>query len=140
MANCNIKASDMSDDWPLFTSQFMCLVFFLSERTLLQKVLCRNYIFPLMWSYCNFIYNFYSIFSKYLFINYVDDNGKKVKTMEYIASHKSSFKWSVKDDILHYDTPQILALIQQPASISNCFLGVKKHKLEELSIQVSTWK
>ena len=69
----------------------------------------------------------------------MDDNGIKVKTMEYTASRKNSFKWSVKDDILNYDTPQILALIQQPAPISNCFFRIKKHKLEELSLQMSTW-
>ena len=34
-------------------------------------------------------------------------SGIKVKTMEYTASHKHSFKWSVKDDILHYDTSDI---------------------------------
>ena len=70
----------------------------------------------------------------------MDDNGIKVKIMVYTASHKNSFKKSVKDDILHYDTPQILASIQQPAPISNCFFGIKKHKPEELSLQMSTWK
>ena len=59
--------------------------------------------------------------------------------MEYTASHKNSFKWSVKDVVLHYDALQILALIQQPAPISNCFFVIKKHKLEEL-LQMSTWK
>ena len=68
----------------------------------------------------------------------MDDNCIKVKTLEYTASRKNSFKWSVKDDILHYDTKHILALIQQPAPICNCFLRVKKHKLEELSLQMST--
>ena len=28
----------------------------------------------------------------------------KVKAMNYAASHNHSFKWLVKDDILHYDT------------------------------------
>ena len=37
-------------------------------------------------------------------------------------------------------THQILALIQQPAPISNCFFGIKKHNLEELLLQMSTWK
>ena len=37
----------------------------------------------------------------------MDDIGTKVKTMECIASHKNSFKWLVKDDILHCDTAQI---------------------------------
>ena len=69
----------------------------------------------------------------------MDDNGIKVKTMVYTASRKNSFERSVKD-ILHYDTPQILASIQQPAPISNCFFGIKKHKPEELSLQISTWK
>ena len=70
----------------------------------------------------------------------MDDNGIKVKTMVYIASRKNSFKRLVKDDILHYDTPHILASIQQPAPISNCFFEIKKHKPEELSLQMSTWK
>ena len=70
----------------------------------------------------------------------MDDNDIKVKTMDYTASHKNSFKWSVKDDILHYDLTHILALIQQPAPICNCFFRIKKHKLEELSLQMSTWK
>ena len=35
--------------------------------------------------------------------------------MGYTTSCKNSFKWPVKDDILHYDTPQILAWIQEPA-------------------------
>ena len=47
----------------------------------------------------------------------MNENGIKVKTM-YPASHKHSFKWSVKDDILH--------LIQQQAPISNCFFEIKK--------------
>ena len=46
--------------------------------------------------------------------------------MEYTASHKNSFKRWVKDGILHYDTPQILALIQPPVSINNCFFGIKR--------------
>ena len=58
--------------------------------------------------------------------------------MDYTASCKNSFKWLY--DILDYDTPQILASIQQPAPISNCFFGIKKHKPEELSLQISTWK
>ena len=58
--------------------------------------------------------------------------------MDYTASCKNSFKWLY--DILHYDTPQILASIQQPAPISNCFFEIKKHKPEELSLQMSTWK
>ena len=37
----------------------------------------------------------------------MDDNGIKVKTMEYAASRKNSFKWLVKDGILHYDTSDI---------------------------------
>ena len=37
----------------------------------------------------------------------MDDNRIKVKTMEYAASHKHSFKWLVKDDLLHYDTSDI---------------------------------
>ena len=35
------------------------------------------------------------------------DNGIKVKTMEYAVSHKHSFKWLVKDDILHCDASDI---------------------------------
>ena len=46
--------------------------------------------------------------------------------MKYTVSRKNSFKWSIKDDILHYDTPLILALIQQPAPICNCFFRIKK--------------
>ena len=46
--------------------------------------------------------------------------------MEYTASHKNSFKRWVKDGILHYDTPQILALIQPPVSMSTYFFGIKK--------------
>ena len=60
--------------------------------------------------------------------------------MEYAASHENSFQWSVKDDILHYHIPQILALIQPPGSIGNCFFGIRKHKFEELSMQILTWK
>ena len=56
--------------------------------------------------------------------------------MDYTASCKNSFKWLY--DILDYDTPQILASIQQPAPISNCFFGIKKHKLEELLMQMLT--
>ena len=37
----------------------------------------------------------------------MDDNGIKVKTMEYAACHKYSFKWLVKDNITHYDTSDI---------------------------------
>ena len=70
----------------------------------------------------------------------MDGNGIKVKAVEYTASHKKSFKWSLKDDILHYDTTHILASIQQPAPICNCFSRIKKQKLEELSLQMSTWK
>ena len=33
-------------------------------------------------------------------------------------------------------THQILALIQQPAPISNCFFGIKNQKLEELLMQM----
>ena len=65
----------------------------------------------------------------------MDDNDIKVKTRDYTASCKNSFKWLY---ILHYDTPQILASIQQPAPISNCFFGIKKHKLEELLMQMLT--
>ena len=54
----------------------------------------------------------------------MDDNGIKVKTMDYIASGENSFKWLAKDDILHYDTPQILASIQQPVTIYNCFFRI----------------
>ena len=42
--------------------------------------------------------------------------------------------------IICYDTPQILALIQQPSPINNRFFRIKKHELEELSLQMSTWK
>ena len=35
-------------------------------------------------------------------------------------------------------TYQILALIQQPAPISNCFFRIKKHKLEELVADVNS--
>ena len=42
--------------------------------------------------------------------------------------------------IIYYDTPQILALIQQPSPINNRFLRIKKHELEELSLQMLTWK
>ena len=69
----------------------------------------------------------------------MDGNGIKVKTLEYTASRKKSFEWSLKDDILHCDTTHILASIQ-PAPIGNFFFRVKKHKLEELSLQMSTWK
>ena len=64
----------------------------------------------------------------------------KVKTMEYTASCKNSFKWPVKEDILYYETPQILASIQSPAPISYCFFGIKKEELEELLLEMSTWK
>ena len=57
--------------------------------------------------------------------------------MEYTASHKNSFKWSVKDDILHYDTPQILALIQQPAPICNCFFRIKNTSLKNFHCNVN---
>ena len=57
----------------------------------------------------------------------MDDNGIKVKTVEYTASRENSFKWSVKD-ILHYDTTHILASIQQTPPICNCFFRIKKHK------------
>ena len=70
----------------------------------------------------------------------MDENDIKVKTVEYTASHKKSFKWSVKNGILHYDTTDILASTQQPTPICNCFFRIKKHKLEELSLQMSTWK
>ena len=69
----------------------------------------------------------------------MDDKGIKVKTMEYTASCKNGFRL-VKDGILYYDTPRILALIQPPAPISNCFFGIKKQELEELSLQMSTRK
>ena len=59
--------------------------------------------------------------------------------MEYTASFKNRFKWTIKDDILYYDTPQLLALIQPPAPISNRFFRIKKQELEELSLQMSTW-
>ena len=65
----------------------------------------------------------------------MDDNSVKIKTMEYAASHKHSFKWLVKDDILHYDISDISF-----DSISNCFFGIKEHKLEELLLQMSTLK
>ena len=70
----------------------------------------------------------------------MDDNGIKVKTMENIVSGKNSFKWLAKDDIIHHDTPKILASIQQSAPISNCFFGIQKHELEKLLLQISTWK
>ena len=70
----------------------------------------------------------------------MDVKGIKVKTVEYTASRKNGFKWSVKDDILHYGTTRILASIQQPAPICNRFFRIKKHKFEELSLQMSTWK
>ena len=70
----------------------------------------------------------------------MDDNGIKVKKVEYTASRKKIFKWSLKDDILRYDTTHILASIQQPAPICSCFFRIKKDKLEELSLQMSTWK
>ena len=70
----------------------------------------------------------------------MDDKGIKVKTMEYTASCKNGFRRLVKDDILYYDTPWILAFIQPPAPISNCFFGIKKQELEELSLQMSTRK
>ena len=56
----------------------------------------------------------------------MDDNGVKVKTMEYTACLKNNFKWPVKDDILYYDTPQILASIQPPDSRSTYFFGIKE--------------
>ena len=67
----------------------------------------------------------------------MDDKAIKVKTMEYTASPKNSFKWPVKNDILYYDKPHILASIQLPAPISNYFFGIKKQELEELSLQIS---
>ena len=70
----------------------------------------------------------------------MDHNGIKIKTMEYTASCKNSFKWPVKDDILYYDTPQILASIQPPAQISNRFFRIKKQELDELLLQMSTRK
>ena len=66
----------------------------------------------------------------------MDDNSIKTKTMEYTASRKNSFKWPVKDDILYYDTPKVLAPIQQPAPISDCFFRIKEHELEELLLQM----
>ena len=60
--------------------------------------------------------------------------------MEYTASRKNSFKWPVKNDILYYDTQQILASIQLQASIGNSFFGINKQELEELPLQMSTWK
>ena len=50
--------------------------------------------------------------------------------MKYAASRKDSFKWPVKDDILYYDTPQMLAWIQPPTPISNCFFGIKNMSLK----------
>ena len=47
---------------------------------------------------------------------------------------------SSQNDILYYDTPQILASTQLPAPISNPFFGIKKQDFEELSLQMSTWK
>ena len=73
-------------------------------------------------------------------MNQVDHNGIKVKTMEYTASRKNSFKWPVKNDILYNDTQQILASIQLQASIGNSFFGINKQELEELPLQMSTWK
>ena len=73
----------------------------------------------------------------------MDDNSIKVKTVEYTVSQKKKkkgFKWPVKDDILDYDTPEILASIQQSAPISNCFFRIKEHELEELLLHMSTWK
>ena len=60
--------------------------------------------------------------------------------MEYTAFCKKSFKWPVKDDVLYYDTPQILTLIQPPAPIINRFFGIKKQEFEELSLQIQTWE
>ena len=60
----------------------------------------------------------------------MDNNGIKVKTVEYTASSKNDFQCSVKHDILHYDTKHILVSILQPAAICNCFFRIKKHKLE----------
>ena len=70
----------------------------------------------------------------------MDHNGIKIKTMGYTASCKNSFKWPVKGDILYYDTTPILALIQPPAPVSNCFCGIKKQEFEELLLQIPTWK
>ena len=70
-----------------------------------------------------FAFNFLKIF----IINQVDDNGIKVKTMEYTVSHKNSFKWPVKDDILYYDTPLILALIFNFPIFHLRYSGVSKY-------------
>ena len=43
----------------------------------------------------------------------MDDNGIKVKAMKCTVCRKDNFKWLVKDDILHNDTPQILASIHR---------------------------
>ena len=57
--------------------------------------------------------------------------------MVYTVSQKKKKK---KDDILYYDTPDILASIQQSTPISNCFFRIKEHELEELLLHTSTWK
>ena len=64
----------------------------------------------------------------------------KVKTMEYTPSHQNSFEWPVKNDILYYDTPQILPSIHSPTPVSNFSFGNKKQGFEELLLQKQTWK
>ena len=59
--------------------------------------------------------------------------------MEYTASHKDSFKWALTDDRLHYDIPDF-SFDSTTTPISNYFFGIKKHKLEELLLQMSNWK
>ena len=77
----------------------------------------------------------------------MDGSGIKIKTMECTASRKSRLKWLVNDDILHYEPPQMLALIQsvtvsselKNANLKNfhcrCRLGNKdsKYSFKEFS-------
>ena len=42
--------------------------------------------------------------------------------------------------MIYYDTQQILASIQLQALTGNSFFGTNKQELEELSLQMSTWK
>ena len=60
----------------------------------------------------------------------MDDNGIKVKTVQYTASRKKSFKWSVKDYILHYDTTHILTSINNQLQSVTVFSELKSTSLK----------
>ena len=97
----------MSDDQPLFTSLFMCLAYFY----LIDQYSKKNCAETTYFLWCGLAVTSFTIgiqFSKNIYssIRWMT-RVKKFKKMEYIASHKNSFKSLVKGDILHYDIPQI---------------------------------